>query len=47
VIGLMSGTMCILGLFLGRALADYLSSRAELLSGVLLLVLAVAIVVTS
>ena len=47
VIGLMSGMMCILGLFVGRALAGYFSSRAELLSGVLLLVLAVALVIRS
>ena len=47
VIGLMSGMLCILGLFLGRAIAGYLSSRAELLSGVLLLVVAAALVISA
>ena len=45
VIGLMSSILCVIGLFVGRAVARYLPPRAELLSGVLLLVLAMALVI--
>ena len=45
VIGAMSGIMCMIGLYAGGVITKYLPSRAELLSGVILLVLAVAIVI--
>ena len=45
VIGLMSGMLCSIGLFVGRAVARYLPSKAELLSGVILLVFAMALVI--
>lgn len=45
VIGAISGIMCMIGLYAGGVVTKYLPSRAELLSGVILLVLAVAIVI--
>ena len=45
VIGSISSIMCMIGLYAGDAVSKYLSSRAELWSGVILLVLAVAIVI--
>jgi manganese efflux pump family protein len=45
VIGLICGMMCVIGLLIGSTVAKYLPSESELLSGVILLVLAAALVV--
>jgi manganese efflux pump family protein len=45
VIGAISGMMCVIGLLVGGAVARYLPCQAELLSGVILLMLAMALVI--